>query len=52
MSNCFDQFLVLVGSHLGAAAESLIWASVPTHVRLLDLPLDTFCWKLKTYFTV
>jgi len=43
-------------SHLGdgafAAAGPRLWNSLPTHVRQLDLSLDTFRHKLKTYLTV
>ena len=40
------------GDRAFAAAGPRLWKSLPTHVRQLDLSLDTFHHKLKMYFTV
>ena len=41
-----------LGDEAFAAARPRLWNSLPTHVRRLDLSLDTFRHKLKAYLTV
>ena len=55
-SDSFKCTLTCTGSRLGdqafAAGRPRLWNSLPTHVRRLDLSLDTFRRKLEMYLTV